>query len=80
MKMGFIPNQMALGKLLLKIGDTKGALKSFQLLQLNQSKIKDIEIKKDLFLNLARLRLENNDHLRAKSMYKKFMSSFIFKC
>ncbi len=73
LKMGFIPNQMALGKLLLEMGDTKGALKSFQLLQLNQSKIKDIEIKKELFLNLGRLRAQNNDNLRAKSMYKKLL-------
>ena len=73
LKMGFIPNQMALGKLLLEIGDDKGALKSFQLLQLNQSKIKDIELKKELFLNLARLRASNNDALRAKSMYKKLL-------
>jgi len=73
LKMGFIPNQMALGKLLLEMGDTKGALKSFQLLQLNQSKITDIELKKELFLNLGRLRAENNDNLRAKSMYKKLL-------
>jgi len=73
LKMGFIPNQMALGKLLLEMGDTKGALKSFQLLQLNQSKIQDIELKKDLFLNLGRLRAETNDNLRAKSMYKKLL-------
>ncbi len=73
LKMGFIPNQMALGKLLLEMGDTKGALKSFQLLQLNQSKIKDIELKKELYLNLGRLRAENNDNLRAKSMYKKLL-------
>ena len=73
LKMGYIPNQMALGKLLLEMGDTKGALKSFQLLQLNQSKIDDDEIKKELFLNLGRLRVETNDNLRAKSMFKKLL-------
>jgi tetratricopeptide (TPR) repeat protein len=73
LKMGYIPGQIALGKLLVEMGDTKGALKSFQLLQLNQNKIDDIELKKELFLNLGRLRAGDNDALRAKSMYKKLL-------
>lgn len=73
LKMGYIPNQMALGSLLMDTGDTAGALKAFQLLQLNQSKIDDQQMKLELFLRLARLRAAGNDQLRAKSMYKKVL-------
>ncbi len=73
-KMGYIPNQMSLGKLLMDMGDSKGALKAFQLLQLNHSKIKDVNMKIELFLRIGRLRKEANDKLRAKSMYKKVLT------
>ncbi|MBN2694371.1 tetratricopeptide repeat protein [bacterium] len=73
LKMGYIPGQMELGTMLMEMGDSEGALKVFQMLQLNQAKIEDNQMKIDLFLNIGRLRGAANDALRAKSAYKKVL-------
>ncbi len=73
LKMGYIPGQMELGTMLMEMGDSEGALKVFQMLQLNQAKIEDNQMKIDLFLNIGRLRGAANDALRAKSAFKKVL-------